>query len=162
MSTGGYFELLQRFADDFFEQTNSETATTKDIAVWAIQTGRWDPPSDLILRKCREDFAKALREQHIADRYGRPVRAKHVARITRGDQQLHFWADIRRAPRHHMEVAFQQRREQIVGDCRQLKRDIDFYNESHPKARPIQMVFDFRDDVDEGDFPTEYPARKPA
>lgn len=60
MSTGGYFELLQRFADDFFEQTNSETATTKDIAVWAIQTGRWDPPSDLILRKCREDFAKAF------------------------------------------------------------------------------------------------------
>ena len=29
-----------------------------------------------------------------------------------------LWADVRTAPKRHMEIAFQQRRQQIVGDCR--------------------------------------------
>jgi hypothetical protein len=114
------------------------------------------------LSKCQEDFSRALREQYITNSQGRPVRAKHVARITKGEEQLHLWADIRRAPRVHMEMAFQQRREQIVGDCRQLKRDVDYYNAAHPRNAPIQLIFDFRDDLEEGDFPGEYPKKKPA
>lgn len=51
-----------------------------------------------------------------------------------------------------MEIAFQQRRQQIVGDCRQLKRDVDYFNEAHPIEPPIQMMFDFTEDVDEGEF----------
>jgi hypothetical protein len=48
-----------------------------------------------------------------------------------------------------MEIAFQQRRQQIVGDCRQLKVDVDSYNENAKPDRPIQMVFDFRADLAE-------------
>lgn len=156
-----YHETLQRLADEYFAESERETFTTKELAIWAIQNDKWEPPSDLVLRKCREDFAKALREQYITDEFGRPVRAKHVARITRGDRQMHLWADIRRAPRVHMEVAFQQRREQIVGDCCQLKRDMDYYNLHNPGVAAIQMVFDFTDDVDESQFSGEYPPRKP-
>ncbi len=50
-----------------------------------------------------------------------------------------------------MEVAFQQRRQQIVGDCRQLKTDVDSYNENANSEQPIQMVFDFTDDLAELD-----------
>ena len=57
-----------------------------------------------------------------------------------------------RYPRKHMEIAFQQRRQQIVGDCGQLKRDVDYFNETHPNTAPIQMVFDFTEDVEEGEF----------
>ena len=148
-----YIEALQRDADEYFAE--HPLATTKELAVWAIQTRRWEPPPDLILKRCREDFARALREQYIQDDLGRPVRAKHAARIIRGDQQKTFWADIRKAPRKHMEVAFQQRREQIVGDCRQLQRDIDYYNKAHPDERPVQMVFDFTEDVEEMAFSGE-------
>ena len=57
--------------------------------------------------------------------------------------------DIRSASREHMEIAFQQRRQQIVGDCRQLKRDIDSYNENRCLERAIQASFDFTWDLAE-------------
>jgi hypothetical protein len=60
-----------------------------------------------------------------------------------------------------MNVAFRQRREQIVGDCRQLNRDISYYNSAHPEGKPIQTTFDFRDDVAEGEFSGDYPPSQP-
>lgn len=51
--------------------------------------------------------------------------------------------DIRTAGRQHMQIAFQQRRQQIVGDCRQLKADVDSYNENKNDGKPIRIIFDF-------------------
>jgi hypothetical protein len=48
-----------------------------------------------------------------------------------------------------MQIAFQQRRQGIVGDCRQLKTDADSYSEAHPEQPPIQPVFDFTMDLAE-------------
>ncbi len=54
------------------------------------------------------------------------------------------------APHDHMEKAFAQRREQIVGDCVQLKTDVDVYNDMNKgKAPAVQLVLDFQDDVAE-------------
>lgn len=160
-SATGYFERLQKDADEYFAETGKETATAKEIAVWAIQTGRWEAPNNLVLRKCREDFAKALREQCLQDDFARPVRAKHVARIVKGEHVDYLWSDIRIAPKSHMELAFRQRRLQIVGDCRQLKRDMDYYNTAHPTGKPIQTSFDFTDDVEDGKFSGTYPPAQP-
>ncbi|MFB3815546.1 MAG: hypothetical protein ACE14L_15690 [Terriglobales bacterium] len=88
-----------------------------------------------------------MREEYITDPQGRTVRAKHVARYDRSGAQIALWADIRTASREHMELAFQQRRQQIVGDCRQLKLDVDSFNENRNSAEPIQIIFDFRDDL---------------
>ncbi len=46
-----------------------------------------------------------------------------------------------------MQIALQQRRQQIVGDCRQLKLDVDSYNENKNDGTAIQMVFDFTIDL---------------
>jgi hypothetical protein len=48
-----------------------------------------------------------------------------------------------------MQLSFQQRRQGIVGDCRQLKTDVDSYNDAHPREEPIQMIFDFTMDLAE-------------
>jgi hypothetical protein len=56
---------------------------------------------------------------------------------------------IRTAPRDHMQISFQHRRKGIVGDCRQMKVDVDSYNEAHPDAELIQIVFDFTMDLAE-------------
>ena len=90
-----------------------------------------------------------MREEYVTDPQGRRVRAKHVAIVDRAGEQLPLWADILTATREHMQIAFQQRRQQIVGDCRQLKADVDSYNENYNDALPIQMVFDFTEDVEE-------------
>jgi hypothetical protein len=144
-----YAEAMQRDADEYFEQ--HPLATTKELAIWAVQTGRWEPPSDLVLKRCRQDFARALRAQHILDETGHVVRAKHAARM-KGPEQLTFWGDIRTAPTEHIEISFQQRRVQIVGECAQLSRDIDYYNRTRTPGRPYQKAFDFRDDVEEENY----------
>jgi len=90
-----------------------------------------------------------MREEYVTDRQGRTVRAKHAARFKREGKQLSLWADTRTASREHMQVAFQQRRNQIVGDCRQLKIDVDSYNENANAGDLIQMVFDFTLDLEE-------------
>src|SRR5256886_17694996 len=38
----------------------------------------------------------------------------------------------RSAPRPHMQMSFQHRCHGIVGDCRQMKIDLDNYNDAHP------------------------------
>ena len=154
--TSSYYEKLQRLADRYLSESGQEVATASEIAVWAIQSQEWEAPRDLILRACREDFAKALREQYIADENGNPVRAKHSARIRKNGEQQYLWADIRRPPKRHMQIAFQQRREQIVGDCRQLKRDVDYYNGLNPGDAAIQLVFDFTEDVEEGQYSSAF------
>ena len=156
-----YNEALHDYADEYLAETGRVAATTREFAAWAMQTGRWVPPPDLHIKKCQEDFARALREQYIKDEFGRPVRAKHVDRVVDDGQQKYFWADIRNAPRKHIESSFRLRRQQIVGDCRQLDRDQEYWNRTHPTDEPIQLFFDFTDDVEEGKFPKEYPPKKP-
>jgi hypothetical protein len=116
---------------------------------------------------CASELSKAMREDYIVDEFGKPVRRLHSARIgERGADgefiQQNLWGDIRTADRDFMEVSFQQRRNQIVGECRQLQNAIDYFNRKHPEDEPIQFIFDFTDDVIEGNMPVEYrPPRRP-
>ena len=90
-----------------------------------------------------------MREEYIRDPQGREVRAKHAARMRENGRQFTLWADIRTASQAHMERAFGQRRKQILSDCRQLKADVDSYNENRRPASAIQVVFDFTLDLAE-------------
>lgn len=146
-----YAEQMQAIVTSFIESRQPWPASTHEIAAWAIGTGRWEPPRSSVVDMCADDLARAMREEYITDPQGRRVRSKHAARVKRHGQQITLWADIRNADRHHMEIAFQQRRQQIVGDCAQLKCDVDSYNENRSKSNPIQMVFDFTQDLAELD-----------
>jgi len=50
-----------------------------------------------------------------------------------------------------MEVAVANRRNQILGECRQLKTDVDSYNDRRCADNPIQVAFDFTVDLEELD-----------
>ncbi|MGA2060991.1 MAG: hypothetical protein ABSG67_10955 [Thermoguttaceae bacterium] len=63
---------------------------------------------------------------------------------------------MRTAPAEHTESAFQQRRTQIVGDCRQLKVDVDSYNDNNQFGAHYQLMLNFTDDVAEREQPTTY------
>jgi hypothetical protein len=145
-----YSDQLREIANRFYRESGyAEPPTKQDIAAWAIRKGLWHPhPSDLI-EQCAEELARAMREEHIRDAQGRSVRAKHVARMPGANGTRYLWDDIRSAKPAFMEIAFQQRRQQIVGDCRQLKTDVDSYNENAKPEKEIQVVFDFRRDLEE-------------
>jgi hypothetical protein len=145
-----YNEQMQKIVAEYRKAGNAWPATTHDIAGWAVRSGQWQAPRELAIDRCADDLAKAMREEYFTDRQGRRVRAKHAARQEVNGEQQTFWADLRTAPREHMEVAFAQRRQQVVADCAQLKRDVDCYNDNFGQgAEPIQMVFDFTMDLEE-------------
>lgn len=142
-----YTEQMQSLARDYQTATGNVTFTLKDVGVWAMQEGLWQPGKDAMLRQFCDDMGRALREEYLRDPQGRRVRAKHAIR---GEGETGFlWADIHTAPREHMVVAFDQRRDQIIADCAQLKADVDSYNENQNSGDPIQLRLDFTRDVRE-------------
>jgi len=138
-----YNEQLQRLVNKYIESGGTWPTTTRELAVWALRNKLWAPQKGEVINIFVEQLARAMREEYILDPQGRKVRAKHAARI----KQAVLWDDIRTASREHMQIAFQQRRQQIVGDCHQLKLDLDSYNENENDDLPIQMVFDFTIDL---------------
>lgn len=149
MSGPTYGEQLRGIVSLYQGAGQPWPATTRDMADWALREGHWKPHGSTLIRQLAEHLAGAMREDYIVDPQGRTVRAKHAARVKHGEGQLVLWADIRTAEPRHMQTAFQQRRQQIVGDCRQLKTDVDSYNENANPDTSIQMVFDFRQDLTE-------------
>lgn len=142
-----FVEYMQDIANKYMDSGEPWPASTRDIAGWAIRNRLWEPSRSTLVDQCAEQLARAMREEYIHDPQGRTVRAKHAARREVNGEQQTFWADIRTAPRDHMELAFQQRRQQILGDCRQLKVDADSFNDNENPGEPIQMVFDFTLDL---------------
>lgn len=144
-----YSKQMQRIVAEYRASGTGWPASSKTIANWAIENGKWELLQSAALAKCADDISRAMREEYITDAQGRRVRVKHPATIRRGSEQLVLWDDLRTAPREHMRLSFQQRRQQIVGDCKQLKTDVDSYNDRNLDAEPIQMIFDFTRDLAE-------------
>ncbi len=141
-----YNKQLQGIANEFFAKTD-EGATTRQIARWAIRQGLWKPTSDIAERRLADDLANAMREEYRTDPQGRQVRAKYCARIKRDGRTENVWNDGDRASFEHMEISAKNRRAGILGDCRLLKRDVDSANENRFPNNPIQISFNFTNDL---------------
>lgn len=144
-----YSKRMQDIVGEYRAEGLPWPASTKTMGAWAIRTGRWKLPPSAAINKCAEDLANAMREEYMTDLKGRRVRVKHSAKVWKNGEQTVLWDDIRTAPRRHMQVSFQNRRQEIVSDCRQLKSDCDSYNDAHTGDDPLQIVFDFTMDLAE-------------
>jgi hypothetical protein len=67
---------------------------------------------------------------------------------------------MREANEEQAQMAFQYGRKVVSDDCRQLKLGVESYNENNPHGAYIEMSFDFTDDMEEMDQPSEYPGLK--
>ena len=144
-----YVKQMQKIVQEYRGSGQAWPTSSKAIADWAILRGKWQMPAAAVRRRCADDIASAMREEYMTDPKGRRVRVLHPAPLLTGAAREMIWDDIRTAPRKHMQLSFQHRRQGIVGDCRQMKTDVDSYNDAHPDAEPIQMVFDFTMDLAE-------------
>jgi hypothetical protein len=142
-----YVKQMQKIVEDYRLAKQPWPAAAKTIAEWAIRSGKWDMPAAAVLNKCAADIADAMREEYYTDRKGRRVRLLHPATTKRQGILFTEWDDIRTAPRQHMLISFQQRRKAIVGDCRQMRTDLESYNEARSADQPIQVSFDFTMDL---------------
>lgn len=142
-------QQLQRIVRAYQKDGQKWPASTAEIAKWAVKTRRYDLTEPTLERHCARELARAMREEYFTDPHGRRVRAKHPAKVKKNGRQLMLWDDIRTAPRRHMQMAFQLRRRRITSECKQVKTDVDSYNDAHLEEPPIQMVLDFTQDVKE-------------
>lgn len=143
-------ERLQRAWHHFDNNKNHLPSSARQACEWAVAAGLLQLPQIDPYDALAEDMAQALRGEYATDNEGRRYRVNHAVRVSKAGVQYTFWAAMGFAPHSHMEKAFAQRREQIVGDCFQLKTDIDVYNRMTSEAMPkIQTVLDFTEDVAE-------------
>jgi hypothetical protein len=137
----------------FREAKKNKPSTSMEIADWAIQNDLWRPHPKDLRKLLAEEISRAMSEEFITDPQGRRVRAKHAAR----DGQQFLWVDIRdknpSAGKLKI-ISFQTRRQQVVGDLKQLKTDVDSFNQNfnYTNEEPFQLVLDLTDDVTEAEI----------
>jgi hypothetical protein len=144
-----YNEQLQKLWHQFNVEHGGAPEAPRVIVEWALERGLLALPKMDPVQVLAGDMSRALREEYDTDASGRRYRVNHAVRISKNGVQLALWAELTKAPRAYMQKAFAQRRKQIVGDCVQLKVDVDVYNDNHRDQAALQMVFDFTDDVAE-------------
>jgi hypothetical protein len=125
------------------------------VAEWAYKNGLHKPNIRTIVDAIAADISQVFREEYRTDKSGQRYRAMHAVRSRQNGKTMSHWADMddERAPRDHFARSFAQRRQQIVGDCFQLKTDADVYNAKNPLLKPIQIPLDFKYDVEELQLP---------
>lgn len=143
-------EQLQQIWHNYDAKEDHRPTSTREAVEWAVDEGLLELPSIDPYDVLAGQMSTALRDEYATDSQGRRYRVNHAARITKGGVQYTFWAAMGFAPHEHMERAFTQRREQIIGDNLQLKTDVDVYNDMNRDKHPeIQLVLDYTDDVAE-------------
>lgn len=76
-------------------------------------------------------------------------RANHAFKEKHGDKQLTIWVQLENATHPQMRASATNRRDGIIADCAQLKKDSIVWNTKNPNEEQINMVLDFEEDVNE-------------
>jgi hypothetical protein len=143
-------EHLQQLWHKYDSEREHKPSSARQVVEWAVAEGKLELPNIDPYDVLAGQMSQALREEYQMDSQGRRYRVNHAVRVTKGGVQYTFWAAMGFAPHDHMERAFTQRREQIIGDNLQLKIDVDVYNDlNRDKHPPIQLVLDYTEDIAE-------------
>lgn len=148
----GYSNAVKEYVERYKTEVGSDgLIDPHEVAAWAYRNGLHKPSVKTVIDVIAADIAQVFREEYRVDRHGRRYRAKHAATKKQGNKTLSLWADLDdpNAPHDHFVRSFGQRRQQIVGDCLQLKTDVDVYNDKRTPTQPIQIPLDFTLDVEE-------------
>jgi hypothetical protein len=158
-------EWLQEIVNDYIDEGQSWPADRRTIAAWAVANKRYEATRPSIVDQCAKELAEAMRLEMEVDPQGRTVRAKYCAKISEMDDkgksvQRTLWFG-RTAEPNLMHRSLQQRRNNVLGDCKQLKTDQDSYNENNKWGATLQLSFNFEKDLADLEHDTEYNPQPP-
>ncbi len=144
---------LLKFIDEY-KDINDGEKTAREIAAWLLHEKKCEPTKQEAIDILTRHVSRAMRGQFTIDPDGRKVRQKHAVRRnienSGGGVMLQtFWHDIDLASPQFMYESFQQRRGSLADGAWQLDQDVTSYNKFHNKGAPLQIMLDFRDDVEE-------------
>jgi hypothetical protein len=140
-------QLLQ-IVEDYRAAGGAWPATREQIAEWAVANERYRLTRGMAGAQCAEKLSRAMGLEHVKDQKGRSVRKYYAARVRENGQLMMKWDDLN-TERPFMQIAAANRRNQILGQCWQLKNDIDSFNDRRCPDEPIQMDFNFNVDLEE-------------
>ena len=151
-----YDESLVEIIDEYRDIHSDAPLGMRDIALWAVSTGRWKAQPKSHVRELTQHLSRAARKKKLIDPQGRTVRAMHAAKAPGNIDQngnLVFevvWDFINTMSQDHAEISFAQRREKLAEGCRALRADADSFKDNNPNAEGalIQTSFDFTFDVE--------------
>jgi hypothetical protein len=109
-------ENLQQIWHKYDAEREHKPTSAREAVEWAVAEGILELPKVDAYDVLAGQMSQALREEYGTDIKGRRYRVNHAARITRAGVQYTFWSAMGFAPHEHMQVAFAQRREQIIGE----------------------------------------------
>lgn len=148
---------LQKIVHDYMHECDSDSVDLEKVAEWAIQTGRWKRQPPTLVKMCKRELARAIRNEYYDDPQGREVRVMHPVR----GEQMVFWVNIQTARPEHMRISLQNRRYAILYDCRQHRIDFRSYNDNNLYGAKLPPAdYNFNLDLEELDKPTDYPEEK--
>ena len=146
----GKDERLQQIWHRYETEREHKPTSAREAVEWAVTEGLLELPESDPYDILAGWMAQALRNEYRTDEKGRRYRVNHSVRVTRGGVQFSFWGMMGFSSHDFMEKTFAQRRELIIGECAQLKVDVDVYNDMVGGRKPqIQLVLDFTEDVAE-------------
>ena len=150
-----YSNQMKAYIEQFQAERGGGLIDPHELAEWAYKRGLYKPSLKTVVDAIAADISQYFREEYRTNENGQRYRAKHAVRFKRDNKTMSLWADMDDvdAPRDHFVRSFGQRRQQIVGDCFQLKTDVDVYNGKNASQQPIQIPLDFTLDVEELQLP---------
>src|SRR5438067_800404 len=116
-------DFLQDIVRKYQASGNEWPTSSRVIARWAIQNRQWMPKPEAVVNQCAEQISKAMAAEYFEDANGNRIRAKHAVVHPEGSVQHVLWDDIRTGEGKHLEMSFQQKRKNILHECKQLKND---------------------------------------
>jgi len=142
-------ELLQRVWRQYQDEHGHLPTGTQEVVEWAVDKGLIPLPEINPMDVLAGEMSRALREESATDEKGRRYRVNQAIRVSKNGVQHTMWGIAGFVDASHSITSFAQRREQIIGDCHQLKIDVDVHNDRHPANEQYCLDLDFTQDVAE-------------
>ena len=136
-------EQLLRIRDEYRSAHENAPATARDMADWAVATERYKSLPHATERKCAEELSEVMGMEMMTVHGNRRVRTMHTWRSAQGN----LWDHIRTISNPDMALSMAYRRNGVLGEVKQMKIDLDFFNELHPDEPALQTSFNFENDL---------------
>jgi hypothetical protein len=147
--------VIARIVEPFRKEHGDGDFSLDEMTVWAIQKKLWAPTMKTQMALLRAEISEAMQSAR-REYNGLKVRQYHCVqrRLDSGGVQT-LWSHIDVATPEFMEQSFGRRRQSEANRCYQLHSDIIYWNEKKNPGKPLEVLFDFRDDIADRDHARE-------
>lgn len=155
-------EYFQKAVHAYMQEFGVTEVDPDEVAKWMCDTRKYEETPYSIVKRCKQELSRAMKDEMIVDPQGRDVRRMHCIRFRVAGETKSLWAPIYDAKPEHMRLSLQQRRRGIRGEVLQHHTDFTSYNDNNNSGAQLELFdYDFNKDVAEHSMPTDYPDDKP-